>query len=96
MKKTVKDNVFGKITYKDGVWTGTSTINICVCDRPQEVMIEIESVNEIYDEINLGIMDKTIADIIIKNSNEYDEEQTIKDKIKQQQLFEELIIKKIK
>lgn len=87
MKKTIQDDVFGKITYNDGKWVGKEPVKLTVCGKTQDIKLEVESVSEIYDEINLGIMDKTIADIIMKNSNEYNEEESLKKKEQQKALY---------
>ena len=91
-KRTIRDEVFGKITYRDGKWFGEEKVKISICERIHDVKLEIDSVNEIYDEIKLGLMDKIIAEILMTKSKEYNEEQALKDKERQRRLFKRLMI----
>ena len=91
MKKTIQDDVFGKITYNDGKWVGKEPVKFTVCGKTHDIKLEVESVSEIYDEINLGIMDKTIADIIMKNSNVCNEEEALKKKEQQKALYNSIM-----
>ncbi len=81
MKKTITDEVFGKITYKNGIWVAAEPIRMKVCNRIHEVKVEIESVSKIFDEIQLGLMDKKVAELIINYSNEYNEEKAYEGRV---------------
>ena len=95
MKKTKTDEVFGKITYRNGIWVAAEPIRIKVCNSIHEVKVEIESVSKIYDEIQLGLMDKKVAELIINCSNEYNEEKSLREIAKEQDIYKCLFLEKI-
>ena len=92
MKKTVQDEVFGKITYTDGKWVAKEPVKLTICESLQEIKLEIESVSGIYDKISLGLMKKSVADLLI-NSGAYNEEKALKDKELQKTLFNSVMSK---
>ena len=95
MKKTKTDEVFGKITYRNGIWVAAEPIRIKVCNSIHEVKVEIESVSKIYDEIQMGLMDKKVAELIINYSNEYNEEKSLREIAKEQDIYKCLFLEKI-
>ena len=66
-----------------------------IAGRRQEAKLEIESVNSIYDEIKLGIMKKEVAEVLMRHTNKYNEEQALQNKAKQQALYMELCVNRI-
>lgn len=86
MKKTIQDNVFGKITYNDGKWVGKEPVKLTVCGKPHDIKLEVESVSSIYDKIKLGITKESVARILIE-SGACNEEESLKKKEQQKALY---------
>ena len=92
MKKTIQDDVFGKITYADGKWVGKDPVRFTICGKTQAIKLEVESVSSIYDKITLGLMKSSVAELLI-NSGAYNEEKALKDKEQQKKMFKSVIEK---
>lgn len=86
MKKTIQDNVFGKITYSDGKWVGKEPVKLTVCGKPHDIKLEVESVSSIYDKIKLGITKESVARILLE-SGACNEEEALKKKEQQRALY---------
>ncbi len=93
-KRTLLDEVYGKITFKDGYWVREQKIEMTIGGKHQEVKTEIQSFSTIYDKIQLGLFTKEVARILLE-SNVFNEEEVLKKKDIQRNLFKNLLIDKI-
>ena len=90
MKKTIQDDVFGKITYSNDKWVGKEPVKLTICGNPHDIKIEVESVSSIYDEIKLGITKEDVAKILIE-SGYYNEDEALKKKTQQKALYQSVM-----
>ncbi len=91
MKKTITDDVFGKITFDGSKWIKTEPISIVIADRIYEIKIEIESVSSVYDKIQLGLFKKEVAALLL-NSNAANESEALAKKEQQRKVFQSTML----
>lgn len=95
-KKTIMDEVYGKITFMDDgyCWKLAQKIEMTIGGKTQEVKMEIQSVSSAYDKIQLGLIPEGVAKLILQ-SNTIKEEEILKRKDIQRNLFKNLLIDNI-
>ncbi len=94
-RKTIIDEVYGKITYKEGCWSAAEKKEMIVGGKKQEFKIEIESVSSTYDKIQLGLLKKEVAEILLK-SKAINEDTILENKKIQCGLYKNLLVDNIK
>ncbi len=92
MKKTIKDEVFGKITFDGMKWVKSEPESLVVAGKTHELKIEIESVSSIYDKIQLGFMKKEVAELLLK-TNSVNEKEALSKKETQRRLYSNTLLK---
>lgn len=93
-KKTIMDEVYGKITFKEGYWIREQKIEMTIGGKHQEVKTEILSFSTVYDKIQLGLFTQGVVDLLLK-SDAFKEEDVLKRKDIQRNLFKNLLIDNI-
>ncbi|MBR1702955.1 MAG: hypothetical protein IJ716_13570 [Lachnospiraceae bacterium] len=94
-KKTIVDEVFGKITYKEGYWKAADPVVMTIAGRRQEAKLEIVSFSTAYDKIQLGITKKEVAALLL-NTNAVNEAEVLKKKDMQRKLYKDIVIDNLK
>lgn len=93
-KKTIFDEVYGKITFKEGYWSLQQKTEMIIIGKQQEVKTEILSFSTVYDKIQLGLFTKEVEGILLKSSA-FNEEEVLKNKDIQRNLYKNLLIDNI-
>ena len=64
MNNTIKDDIFGKITFDGLNWIKEETVVIVIAGREHELSVEIQSPDIVYDWKRLGKLKEEVADRI--------------------------------
>ena len=68
MDNTIRDEIFGEITFDGLCWIKTEPVRVTVSDRTFELRTEIGSVDLVYDWKRIGKLNKEVADMIFDPS----------------------------
>lgn len=74
-KKTMHDEIYGQITYKNGYWELKEKSKIKISNKVELIKVEIEVYDEIYEEYKLGILDSELMKFHKMNPSLLNEEE---------------------
>ena len=86
-KKTINDEVYGKITYKNGCWELKEKREIKISNKVESIKVEIEVYDEIYEEYRLGILNPELMKFHQKNPSLLNEEEAERIKSIQKEIY---------
>ncbi|NOW11699.1 hypothetical protein DFH84_003588 [Clostridium saccharobutylicum] len=94
-KKTFNDDVYGKITYKEGYWLLKDGIKFKIKDKEMIVKTEIDVYDEIYEEFNMGLLMEELMQYYRENPDLIEADKAEKRKKEQKELYKKHLIDNI-
>lgn len=86
-KKTIYDETFGEITYTSNCWKVKRKEKIEICGMNNDVQVELQIMNTMYEEFVLGILDEELMQFHEQNPELLDEEEAVTNKKKQRNMY---------
>ncbi|WP_238900456.1 hypothetical protein [Clostridium sp. YIM B02500] len=94
-KKTINDELYGKITYKGGYWQLKDGIKLKINNNEMTIATEISVYSMIYEEFNMGLLSEELMQFHRDNPQLLNADKAEKTKKEQKELYRKHLIENI-